>query len=99
MSSIEGKSIRRRKFEPSQSATLRFSGEHLSSSPYTMKYSQKNVNSIRHLLNEQINSVGLWEADLRNHEMKEHEKTFEIKKTKKEKLITNKFKQINNINK
>lgn len=52
---------------PSSTLTLKFSGEHNSSAVYTHKYAQKNINSIRHLLGQQINSLGLWESDLRNY--------------------------------
>jgi hypothetical protein len=47
--------------------SFKFSGEHNSSPLYTTRYNQKNLNSIRHLLSQQINSLGLWETDLRNY--------------------------------
>jgi hypothetical protein len=34
---------------------------------YSQNYAQKNINAIRHLLGQQINSLGLWESDLRNY--------------------------------
>ena len=43
-----------------------FSGEHNSALPYTYKYHDKNVNQIRHLLQEQRNAPIFWEAGLRS---------------------------------
>ena len=58
--------IRRRKFEPDQNIAFKFSGEHNSALPYSDKYNNRNLNNIRHLLLEQINSYGIWESDLRS---------------------------------
>lgn len=59
--------IRRRKFEPDQSHTLAFIGEHYSQQPYDGKYSQKNLNNIKHLLDAQNNSLSIWESGLRGY--------------------------------
>jgi hypothetical protein len=79
---LNGSQIRRRKFEPSKNETSVFGGEHNASPLYTMKYTQKNINAFRHLLEEQNNSLGLWETNLRAYGAK-NRKSEEEKDNKK----------------
>ena len=41
-------------------------GEHLALQPYNSNYKIKNMNSVRHLLNYDNNSVSIWECGLRS---------------------------------
>jgi hypothetical protein len=53
--------------------------------PYSLKYGQKNINDIRHILFEGINSVGHWETDLRhykNYEFHHTEPTMKVESPK-----------------
>ncbi len=40
-------------------------GEHLAAAPYESNFKIKNINLVRHLICEELNSVTIWEADLR----------------------------------
>lgn len=80
---MNDKLIRRRKFLPNTVSSLRFEGEHNSSNNYNMTYQRKNINDIRHLLSEQINSLGLWECDLRNYNGNKQQITQKVKTDRK----------------
>ena len=41
-------------------------GEHLASRPYQANMKIKNMNLIRHLINDEMNTVAFWECELRN---------------------------------
>jgi|LauGreDrversion4_2_1035121.scaffolds.fasta_scaffold555280_2 hypothetical protein len=47
-------------------------GEHNSSPNYNLKYNLKNLGGIRHLLEQQNNSLTHWESDLRNYNYKKN---------------------------
>ena len=50
-------------------------GENYSAMPYTLKYPDKNINFIRHLINDgNLNSLTLWESGLRGYTKKSVEK-------------------------
>lgn len=41
-------------------------GEHLACRPYQANMKIKNMNLIRHLINDEMNTVAVWECELRD---------------------------------
>lgn len=65
---LDGKKMRQRKFSYSKDKTLRFPPEHFSSSKYNNHFKIKNINAIKHMLNnDNINATTLWGANLRDY--------------------------------
>lgn len=55
--------------------TSRVGGEHNAALPYSYKYPDKNLNSIRHLMNDgNLNSLSIWESGLRGYKKQESKK-------------------------
>ncbi len=59
--------IKRRKYLPSPQANVKFAGEHNSSYPYSTSFNAKNLNEIRHIMNDHIN-LSHWGSELRHYE-------------------------------
>ena len=66
---VNGNEIRQRKFEPSTERTSRSPFEHFISNKYNDRYSIKNVNAIKHIMNSENSNINtLWEAKLREYQ-------------------------------
>ena len=66
---VNGNEIRQRKFEPSTERTSRSPFEHFISNKYNDRYSIKNVNAIKHIMNSENSNINtLWEANLREYQ-------------------------------
>lgn len=65
---MNGTNIKSRRFKSSKLLTSIVAGEHYSAQPYTYKYPDKNLNNIRHLINDgNLNSLTSWESGLRGY--------------------------------
>ena len=66
---VNGNEIRQRKFEPSTERTSRSPFEHFISNKYNDRYSIKNVNAIKHIMNSENSNINtLWETKLREYQ-------------------------------
>ena len=66
---VNGNEIRQRKFEPSTERTSRSPFEHFISNKYNDRYSIKNVNAIKHIMNSENSNINtLWETNLREYQ-------------------------------
>ena len=66
---VNGNEIRQRKFEPSTERTSRSPFEHFISNKYNDRYSIKNVNAIKHIMNSENSNINtLWESKLREYQ-------------------------------
>ena len=65
---VNGNEIRQRKFELCTERTSRNPFEHITSNKYNDRYSIKNVNAIKHIMNSENSNINtLWEAKLREY--------------------------------
>ena len=66
---VNGNEIRKRKFELCTERTSRSPFEHITSNKYNDRYSIKNVNAIKHIMNSENSNINtLWEAKLREYQ-------------------------------
>ena len=78
--------VKRKKYVHNQHCTADFLGDHLGLDKYDDKYDARNINEIRHILNNHSNSASQFELGLRSYG--EKRKQIQVKKKLMEKEVT-----------